>query len=81
MWFPLHKVTLLPIRTKGWMVLSSRMKQFSPTGYSVKNEHYETVAGAFMWTLGQALGDSFTPELQDAWASAYVLLADTMKNN
>ena len=35
MWLPLQSVTLLPIFTKGWTVLSSRMKQLSPGGSSV----------------------------------------------
>jgi hypothetical protein len=30
MWLPLHITTLLPIWTNGWMVLSSKMKQFWP---------------------------------------------------
>ena len=30
MWLPLHMTTLSPIVTNGWIVLSSRMKQFSP---------------------------------------------------
>ena len=41
MWLPLHIVTLLPMVTNGWMVLSSRMKQFSPGGVSVRNVHLE----------------------------------------
>ena len=36
MWLPLQRVTLLPMRTKGWTVLSSRMKQLSPGGSSAR---------------------------------------------
>ena len=32
MWLPYQSVTSSPMVTKGWMVLSSRMKQLSPTG-------------------------------------------------
>jgi nitric oxide dioxygenase len=48
-------------------------------GYGVTEAHYGTVAEALLWTLEQALGDDFTPEVQDAWISVYTLLASTMK--
>jgi len=48
-------------------------------GYGVKDEHYDTVAAALLWTLGQGLGESFTEEVKDAWTAAYVILATTMK--
>jgi hemoglobin-like flavoprotein len=49
-------------------------------GYRVRDEDYETVAIALLWTLEQALGNSFTDDVRDAWTSAYTLLADTMKS-
>lgn len=48
-------------------------------GYGVKDEDYNTVAEAFLWTLGQGLGKDFTDEVKDAWVVAYTVLADTMK--
>ena len=47
--------------------------------YGVKDEHYDTVAGALLWTLGKGLGDGFTDEVKEAWSVAYTILADTMK--
>lgn len=49
-------------------------------GYGVKDEDYGTVAEAFLWTLGQGLGDEFTDEIKEAWVVAYTILADTMKD-
>ena len=46
-------------------------------GYGVKDEDYQTVGAALLWTLEQGLGDAFTPEVKDAWAAAYTLLATT----
>ncbi len=46
--------------------------------YGVKEEHYAIVGGALLWTLEQGLGPKFTPEVRDAWAAAYGLLADVM---
>jgi hemoglobin-like flavoprotein len=48
-------------------------------GYGVTNAHYDTVAGALLWTLGQGLGAAFTPEVEAAWVEAYTLLATTMQ--
>ena len=48
--------------------------------YGVKDQHYDTVAAALVWTLGQGLGEQFTPELKDAWVAAYGVLAKTMKD-
>jgi len=48
-------------------------------GYGVKDEHYDTVAGALLWTLEKGLGEAYTPEVAEAWTVTYTLLADVMK--
>lgn len=48
-------------------------------GYGVVESHYDTVGTALLWTLEQGLGEAFTSEVRDAWATVYGLLADTMK--
>ena len=48
--------------------------------YGVKDKHYDTVAAALIWTLGQGLGESFTPETKEAWVAAYGVLAKTKKD-
>ncbi|HVH82045.1 MAG TPA: globin family protein [Stellaceae bacterium] len=48
--------------------------------YGVTGAHYDTVAVALLWTLGQGLGDAFTPETEAAWVAAYTLLATTMQD-
>jgi len=48
-------------------------------GYGVKDEHYDTVGAALLWTLEAGLGDAFTEEVKESWATVYGLLADTMK--
>ena len=49
-------------------------------GYGVPLSSYDTVAAALLWTLGQGLGDGFTPEVKAAWTEAYTILATTMKD-
>jgi len=48
-------------------------------GYGVKDRDYDTVGQALLEALQQGLGDAFTPELRDAWAEAYTLLAGVMR--
>lgn len=47
-------------------------------GYGVKAEDYDKVADAFLWTLGQGLGDAFTEEVKDAWVVTYTTVATVM---
>ncbi len=47
-------------------------------GYGVEPRHYDTVAAALLWTLEQGLGDDFTDDTKQAWATAYGLLSSTM---
>ncbi len=49
-------------------------------GYGVKPAHYDTVAAALLWTLGQGLGAAFTDEVKQSWIAAYTILATTMQN-
>jgi hemoglobin-like flavoprotein len=47
--------------------------------YGVKDQHYDTVAEALLWTLERGLGSDFTPAVKDAWTAVYGVLAATMK--
>ncbi len=47
--------------------------------YGVTEAHYDTVGSALIWTLGQGLGEKFTPAVKDAWVEAYNTLASAMK--
>jgi hemoglobin-like flavoprotein len=47
--------------------------------YGVEPRHYDTVGTALLWTLEQGLGDGFTPDVREAWAAAYGLLAGAMQ--
>jgi hemoglobin-like flavoprotein len=48
-------------------------------GYGVEDRHYDTVGAALLWTLEKGLGDAFTPDVKEAWAAVYGLLATTMQ--
>ena len=49
-------------------------------GYGVRDEHYDTVGQALLWTLAKGLGAVFTPEVKQAWIAAYGELSATMKD-
>jgi len=48
--------------------------------YGVRDEHYDTVGGALLWTLEKGLGEAFTPEVKEAWTIVYGVLAKVMKD-
>ncbi len=47
-------------------------------GYGAKAEHYPVVGSALLWTLEKGLGESWTPEVKDAWTAAYGTLSGFM---
>jgi len=48
-------------------------------GYGVRPEHYQTVGTALLWTLQAGLGEAFTPDVCEAWTSAYLFLSNAMQ--
>ncbi|MDC3957403.1 hypothetical protein KEG38_26335 [Polyangium jinanense] len=48
--------------------------------YGVRDDHYDTVGAALLWTLEKGLGEAFTPEVHEAWATVYGVLAKVMKD-
>ena len=46
--------------------------------YEMQPEHLDVAGEAFLWTLDQGLGDMFTPEVREAWAAAYGVIARAM---
>jgi hemoglobin-like flavoprotein len=49
-------------------------------GYGVKDEDYDKVAAALLWTLEQGLQEAFTADVKTAWVEAYTTLAGVMKS-
>ncbi|HYD04089.1 MAG TPA: globin family protein [Reyranella sp.] len=47
-------------------------------GYGAKAEHFAPVGTALLWTLERGLGDDFTPEVREAWTTAYGVLSQGM---
>ena len=49
-------------------------------GYGVEDRDYDSVGTALLWTFEKALSREFTPQMKEAWAAVYGLLAQTMKS-
>jgi hemoglobin-like flavoprotein len=50
----------------------------SHAGYGVTAADFAPVGVALLWTLKTGLGDAFTADVRQAWASAYSTLSQTM---
>ena len=48
------------------------------TGYGAVAAHYPVVGAALLWTLEKGLGDAWTPEVAEAWTTAYGTLSGYM---
>jgi nitric oxide dioxygenase len=48
-------------------------------GYGVKDSHYATVGQALLETLRTGLGHHFSPQVQEAWATAFAAISTTMQ--
>jgi nitric oxide dioxygenase len=48
--------------------------------YGVRDEHYDKVGEALLWTLEQGLGAAFTPHAREAWTKLYATVAQVMRN-
>lgn len=46
--------------------------------YKVEPSHYDTVGAALLGTLEAGLGDAFTPDVKEAWASVYGTMSTVM---
>ena len=47
--------------------------------YGVREEHYDKVGEALLWTLEKVFGVAFTGEVRNAWATLYGIVAETMR--
>jgi hemoglobin-like flavoprotein len=79
-----------PIAGKAAVNSLARLQSIAPAvqalgrrhaGYGVQKHHYAVVEAALMWTLAVGLGEKFTRETEEAWRTAYRVLANTMQSN
>lgn len=44
-------------------------------GYGVSPDHYASVGSSLIWMFKHALGDRFSPEMEEAWLEAYAFIS------
>ncbi|NEV64506.1 globin domain-containing protein [Thiorhodococcus minor] len=47
--------------------------------YGVTDPDYDKMASALLWSLSEALGEDFTPEVRAAWSEVYSAVAEAMQ--
>ena len=47
--------------------------------YHVEDRHFDSVGEALVAALHDTLGDALTPDVREAWADAYALIASVMR--
>ena len=47
--------------------------------YDVEATHFPLMGEALLWTFSRVLGAEFTPDVREAWASAYEMIARVMQ--
>lgn len=75
---------MLGVAVKGVSKLESIVPAVQELGarhvaYGVKDEDYDTVSEALLFTLKTGLEESFTDDVKAAWVEVYTLLSETMK--
>ena len=73
----------------GWMVQSlgnpeRLVSEVAQSGqrhqvYGVRDSDYPSAGAALLWTLEQAFGSEWTPELRAAWTEAFLLFSWVMR--
>jgi hemoglobin-like flavoprotein len=78
----IEMLSVIVSRLDNLQELTEEIKQLAirHVQYGVKEQHYKAVGTALLWTLQQGLGKDWDEEVQDAWASCFNILSNTMIN-
>ena len=62
--------------------LTEEIKQLAArhVQYGVKEHHYKAVGTALLWTLRQGLGNDWNEKVNEAWATCFQILSESMIN-
>jgi hemoglobin-like flavoprotein len=69
---------VLAIRRHEMFLVRARALGARHAGYGVRAAHYRAVGVALLAALAAALGDTWTPQVEQAWRLAYNLIAEAM---
>jgi nitric oxide dioxygenase len=66
------------IEDAAWLERELAALAASHKSYAVTAEMYPRVGDALLWTLAEACGDAWTPEVDRAWRDAYAAITRAM---
>lgn len=71
-------VSLLEKNEMGTLVVVLKDLGKRHAALELEQAHYDLVGESLLFTLEQALGDSFTSSVKDAWVGVYAVIAEQM---
>jgi hemoglobin-like flavoprotein len=72
------QIAVISIRNLDALVPMLKLLGSEYRSYGARPEYYEIFGDVLLWTLEQSLGDAYTDEVNEAWATLYGILSEMM---
>jgi hemoglobin-like flavoprotein len=72
------QIAVISVRNLDALVPMLRLLGSEYRSYGARPEYYEIFGDVLLWTLQQGLGDTYTEEVNEAWATLYGIIAEMM---
>jgi len=72
------QIAVISVRNLDALVPMLKLLGSEYRSYGTRPEYYEIFGDVLLWTLEQNLGDAYTDELNEAWATLYGILSEMM---
>ena len=75
------QIAVISVRNLDALVPMLRLLGSEYRSYGARPEYYETFGDVLLWTLEQGLGEAYTEEINEAWATLYGIIAEMMMHS
>ncbi len=72
------QIAVISVRNLDALVPMLRLLGSEYRSYGARPEYYEIFGDVLLWTLRQGLGEAYTEEVNEAWATLYGIIAEMM---
>ncbi len=72
------QIAVISVRNLDALVPMLRLLGSEYRSYGARPEYYEIFGDVLLWTLRQGLGETYTEEVNEAWATLYGIIAEMM---
>jgi len=72
------QIAVISVRNLDSLVPMLRLLGSEYRSYGARPEFYEILGDVLLWTLEQGLGDAYTDEVNEAWATLYGIISEMM---